>query len=154
MEVRIMENLEKVQGKRRTLLGGKKKMGLPQQKPKEQFKGEGVIDFLTSEMSISPTMLAALLEVTERTLDNWKRSSFDELKEKNKSQRLIALYDFVNKAKKKGVEKKLLLNLLREPLSHEGGEEGPSALYFIVNEPTGQFFSGVGSTLLIDQFLK
>ncbi len=128
------------------------KMGIPLQAPEEKFKGESIVSYLMDELHVSNTMLAALLEVTERTVANWRDQSTEDLRGNGKSQRLMALYDFVVSAEKKKVNQKLLINLLQEPINEEDAES-KSPLYYIVNEPRGLFF-GDAANLLIDKFLK
>jgi vacuolar-type H+-ATPase subunit E/Vma4 len=128
------------------------KMGMPLKTTSAEYTGENVIAHLTGTLHISNTMLAALLEVTERTLTNWRDQPYEELRVGSKSKRLIALYNFVSKAAKKRVPENLLINLLQEPVN-EADEESKSVLFYIVNEPESKFFNEA-SNLLIDQFLK
>ena len=127
-------------------------MGMPVRMPEEEFKGDSIISYLVEKLGVSNTMLAALLEVTERTVSNWRNESEEELRGNGKSQRLMALYAFVVKAEKKKVPQRLMINLLQEPID-ESNEESNSPLFYIVNEPKGLFF-GDAANLLIDKFLK
>jgi hypothetical protein len=126
-------------------------MGFPLKQPTEDYQGQGLIDYLTEALKVSPTMLAALLEVTERTLGNWKNESLANLRQSGKGARLVALYDFVAEATREKVPQNLLLNLLEEPVN-PAAEESQSPLFYIVNDPTNALLRDA-TQLLIARFL-
>ncbi len=126
------------------------KMGLKKPSEEAQFGGDGLIIYLCKELKISETMLAALLDVTSRSLDNWKNSSYVDLS--GKAKRLRALYEFVTLATGKGVRSSELLSLLNETLDPQN-QNGHSPLFYIVENPESSMFQDF-SNLAINNFLK
>ncbi len=123
------------------------------EKPQESFTGASFIDYLTEHMAVSKTMVAALLDVTERTLLNWSSMSEDELsKTGSKSKRLIALYDFVVKAQHLKVPKSAMVSLLQEVIVPED-EHSNTPMFFIIEEPENSCFKSM-SNQIISNFLK
>lgn len=89
------------------------------------------IDFLLETLSIKKTMLAALLEITERTLSNWEsKDSIASMK--NKELRLVAIYNIVHIAIENGVPKEYVLSMLGEPIDPN---DNRPLLHFIVDDP-------------------
>ncbi|MCB9027447.1 MAG: hypothetical protein H6625_14095 [Bdellovibrionaceae bacterium] len=124
-------------------------MGL--KKEAESFIGAEMITALTGRLRISETLLAGLLDITSRTLDDWKKSDFANGYAK-KSKRLNALMKFVDIATSSGVRDSELLTLLNEPINEEN-EDSLSPLYFIVHEPESPAFKEL-QTLVINRYLK
>jgi hypothetical protein len=123
------------------------------QKPVESFTGTSIINYLTETMGVSRTMVAALLDVTERTLLNWSTQSVDELSTSgSKSKRLVALYDFIIKAEKLKVPKSAMVSLLQDPIQPED-EHSNTPMYFIIEEPESSCLKSTGD-LIIQNFLK
>jgi len=120
-------------------------------KKEAEFNGESIIDQLARDLDVSETMIAALLEVTERTLQNWKDQNYDELSGSGKSKRLIALFDFVHRASELKVPMSAMLNLLQEPIKPEDPESN-TPLFFIVDDPDNKCFRGT-QDLMIKNFL-
>jgi len=127
----------------------RKKMGLPSQKQREPFWGEALVGHLLSQLNASPTMLAGMLSVNEKTLQSWKKKTTEELASNSKSRRLLTLYEFVCMAAAMKVEKTLLLSLLHEPLDPSRTESG-SLLSHIVREPTSSVFKDIAPRLIRD----
>lgn len=75
-------------------------------------------------------MVAALLSVTERTLNNWKNKPILE-SPPPRMMRLSALHTVVSVALEKGVPSQEMLSFLNEPID----DEGMSLLGYIVDEP-------------------
>ena len=116
-----------------------------------KFSVIGVVDFLKHELSVSETLLAGLLDVTSRTLDNWKKLTYpDELT--GKAKRIQALYDFVQLAKTSGVKSSEMLSLVTEAID-ANDEASKSPLYYINEEADINLFMEF-SKLAIKNFLK
>lgn len=98
----------------------------------EPQTGRDLIEFITTMVGIKSTMVAALLNVTERTLNNWSKEKIDAFTG-NKSRRLLALYTCVKAANDAGITGKQIMNLLDEPIPGEPEEK--SILYYVVDEP-------------------
>ena len=128
-----------------------KKMGHPLPKTPSVSEAQQVIDYLTETLGVAPTMLAGLLQVTERTLLNWRDKTLDELSENPKSRRLLDLDEFVRQAEKKNVRKRLMLNLLHEPIDPKN-EESSSILHYIVRMPSSALLKET-APLIIEKFL-
>lgn len=123
------------------------------EKTQASFTGASIINYLAETMSVSKTMVAALLDVTERTLLNWSEQSFDELsKSGSKSKRLIALYDFIVKAEQLKVPKSAMIGLLQEVIEPED-EHSNTPMFFIIEEPENSCFKSM-SNQIISNFLK
>lgn len=93
--------------------------------------GQTMIDQLRQRLDVSETMLAALLDTTSRSFNNWKNLSKEELGTKTKSKRLCRLYEFMNIALDEGVAENELLSFINEPLDLKD-ENSESVLYHIV----------------------
>ena len=111
---------------------GGKQMSLTEENEIPKFTGKSLTDFLTEELGIRITMLAALLSVRERTLNNWKELEYNNHSVK-KFHRLEVLYDLVVLAKQYEVPTKLVLNLVKEPMGEN--EDDSSILSFIIDDP-------------------
>ena len=123
------------------------------QKPVANYTGESIVTYLAEAMGVSRTMVAALLDVTERTLLNWSTQSVDELSTSgSKSKRLVALYDFIVKAEKHKVPKSAMVSLLQDPIQPED-EHSNTPMYFIIEEPESSCLKSTGD-LIIQNFLK
>ena len=129
---------------------GKKKMGFPIPKQGEEYLAQGIIEYLEDALGVTRTMLAGLIEVTERTLSTWQSNSTGELE--GKAKRLLDLYEFVQQAQKMNVRKSLLLNLLHEPIDSKN-EDSSSILYYIVHEPASRLLKET-APLIIKRFLE
>lgn len=129
----------------------KKKSMAAAQKLDANFTGESITNFLKDNMGISETMVAALLDVTPRTLLNWRETSYEQLKASGKSQRLTAMYDFVFRATELGVPKSAMVSLLQEPLIES--EEANTPLSFIVYDPKNPCLAAT-TDLIIKNFKK
>jgi DNA-binding transcriptional regulator YiaG len=92
-----------------------------------------MIEDLKTSLGVSETMLAALLDVTTRTLHEWKDKPFTK-NFPGKAKRLDVLWRFVDSAIKSGVEQKHLLALLNNPINPED-EESLSLRYYITCDP-------------------
>ena len=122
------------------------------EKPQESFTGASIINYLAETMAVSKTMVAALLDVTERTLLNWSEQSFDDLsKSGSKSKRLIALYELINLAEKMKVPKSAMVSLIQEPIN-SSDVDGNTPLFFIIEDPSNQCFVTTRE-LIIKNFL-
>ncbi len=118
-----------------------------------EFSGQTILNYLTDNMNISETMIAAILEVTERSLQNWKSLSYEELSSTDgKSRRLVALYDFIFLALQNKIPKPALINLLQEPINQEN-QASNTPLFYIIDEPASLIFNDT-KKLIIDNFLK
>lgn len=115
------------------------------------FTGETIINFLKESMGISETMVAALLDVTPRTLLNWRETSYEALKQSGKSQRLTAMYDFVFRATELKVPQSAMVSLLQEPLIEGEGVSTP--LSFIIDDPKNPCLTAT-KDLIIKNFIK
>lgn len=122
------------------------------QKPQENFTGESIINYLAETMDVSKTMVAALLDVTERTLLNWSGQPSDKLSESgSKSKRLIALYEFIVEAEKLKVPRSAMVSLLQEPVDNKE-IHGSTPLFFIIEDPSNSCFVATRE-LIIKNFL-
>lgn len=116
------------------------------------YTGESLVVYLTSTMGVSRTMVAALLDVTERTLSNWSSQSTEVLSTSgSKSKRLVALYDFIYKAEKLGVPNAAMVSLLQEPISQDE-QRGNTPMFFIIEDPDNSCLKST-SDLIIKNFL-
>ena len=106
----------------------------------KQYTGRDLIDYCTTTMEIKPTMLAALLNVTERTLANWNESPLDS-NSSGKIARLNALADIIRVAEENGIKGKVILNLLNEPIP--GDKEQQTLMYYVVDEPENTLLMAV-----------
>jgi hypothetical protein len=131
---------------------GEKKIGLSAIKPTETVQAEGIIEYLEKALGVTSTMLAGLIQVTERTLTNWRARDLEELENNSKSKRLVDLYDFVKQAESFKVKKSLLLNLLHEPIDPKN-EDSSSILYYIVHDPASKLLKET-APLIIKRFLE
>ncbi len=123
------------------------------QKDVASFNGESIISYLSETMGVSRTMVAGLLDVTERTLSNWSSQSLGELSTSgSKSKRLVALYEFIVKAEKLRVPKSAMVSLLQDPIQPED-EHSNTPMYFIIEEPESSCLKSTGD-LIIQNFLK
>lgn len=104
----------------------------------EAKNGSIIIAALLSDLSISRTMLAALLSISERTLNNWSHLSETELGERPKTSALLKLCDLISLAKEKGVATRNLYTLLDMPISDD--EESPSLMSYVLHESNFKFF--------------
>lgn len=118
----------------------------------DSFKGDFIIEYLAERMAVSETMIAALLEVTERTLQNWKSLDYQSLGLNNKSRRLVCLYDFVHHASELKVPASSMLPLLQEPITDNEAIVARTPLSCIVLEPDSKCFRAT-QELIIKQFL-
>ena len=118
----------------------------------EEFSGDSMVSYLTQTMGISRTMVAALLDITERTLSTWSTQSLDKLSESgSKAKRLSALYNFIILAERLKVPNKAMVSLIQEPVDSED-IHGNTPLYFIIEEPSSKCFVAT-SELIIKKFL-
>jgi len=93
--------------------------------------GSEIINYLIDKLKISETLLAGLLDVTPKTLDEWKEINFiDGFKYKEK--RLDNMKTFIDELIKAGVQDSELLAFLNEPINKED-DESFSPLYLIVH---------------------
>lgn len=122
------------------------------QKAQGDYSGQDIIEYLEETLGNSSTMVAALIQVTVRTLDNWKNQNVSELTGNSKSKRLMRLYDFIRMAEDKRIKKRLMLNLLHEPID-PSQDESESILYFMVHEDRDELLRRVYS-LVIERFMK
>jgi DNA-binding transcriptional regulator YiaG len=123
------------------------KMAMPLKQTEVQYTGKNLISFLTEKMDISSTMLAALLQVTDRTLSNWQHDSYDDLDTPGKSRRLVTLYSVVVKALKSGLPETRIINFLQEPIE-ESNEESQTPLSYIVGDSDPKLFLEVVNHLI------
>lgn len=109
-----------------------KKMGAAENTAKEIFNVEALVKDLCKALEIKPTMLAALMEVTERTLHSWVSSCAD-LTSTHRGTRLLLMSQIVSLASSKGLPQSALLDLFNYPINPE--EEGSGCLlYYIVED--------------------
>jgi hypothetical protein len=121
------------------------------QKLKESVpNGRELTDYCLKTLQIRPTMLAGLLNITERTLTNWQEVS-DEQGRPNRFDRLRSLESVVRLASDAGVSGRVILNLINEPIPGDLCER--SLLYYIVDEPNNGLLRSV-ALQLIDSFKK
>ena len=113
-----------------------------------QSTGRDYIEYCTTAMEIRPTMLAALLGVTERTLNNWSEVSLDK-SSSGKIARLLALADIINAAEEHGIKGKVIINLLNEPIPED--KEKKTLLYYVVDEPENKLLM-TAAVQVIDSF--
>lgn len=106
------------------------KMGI--EKLEERYTGESYVKYCTETLGIRPTMLAGLLNVTERTLINWASTEISE-KSQGKIDRLKTLYKILAIAQDEGLDGKIILNVLNEPIPNE--EDDKSLLHYVVDDP-------------------
>ena len=129
----------------------RKEMRKPVEAKQEEFTVANIAQFITEELGISETMLAGLLDITSRTLDNWKKFNFPE-ELTDKAKRIKALYEFVTLAKKSKVKSSEILSLLTESIDPDD-EASESPIFYIVQDPGSKSFVDF-SKLAIQNFLK
>jgi hypothetical protein len=127
-------------------LSGSKKMGEP---ILSKYTAQGYIDYCTETLNITPTMLAGLLNVTERTLGNWKDKPILEDENQDKMDRLKTIYKIISIAIKKGIKGRVILNFLNEPIPLD--KEERSLLYYVVDDPNSTLVETV-ALQVIDSF--
>ena len=110
-----------------------------------RYTGRDLIDYCTETLVIRTTMLAALLNVTERTLSNWAECE-TEGNYPGKFDRLKALYKVVCLAKKRGIDGTVILNVLNEPIP--GDDSSKTLLYYVVDEPTNKLIMVVAEQVI------
>ena len=126
-------------------------MGIPKALVNEEFTVSGIIQFITLELNVTETLLAGLLNVTSRTLDNWKKMKYpNDLTDKAK--RIQALYEFIQISKEKGVKSSELLSLLTESID-ENDEASASPMFYLVNDSNKKLFLDF-SKLAIERFVE
>lgn len=99
-----------------------------------------LIKICTEALNIKPTMLAGLLNVTERTLANWQETPIAN-EVQGKIDRLKTLYKIITIAEGAGIHGKIILNLLNEPIPGEDDEK--SLLHYVVDEPNNSLLTTV-----------
>lgn len=114
------------------------KMGI--EKLAEQYTGDGYVKYCTEALGIRPTMLAGLLNVTERTLSNWASTQISD-EPQGKIDRLKTLYKIVTIAESEDLQGKIILNVLNEPIPGEEGDK--SLLHYVVDEPNNSLLATV-----------
>jgi hypothetical protein len=112
------------------------KMGI--EKLEEQYTGQGYMQHCVAALGVRPTMLAGLLNVTERTLSNWASIPISE-ESQGKIDRLKTLYKIVIIVENEGLHGKIILNILNEPIPGEEGEK--SLLHYVVDEPNNSLLA-------------
>ncbi|MBI4403832.1 MAG: hypothetical protein HY537_06715 [Deltaproteobacteria bacterium] len=136
--------MEKVRNKREEK---RKKVGHAIRKTEEVMLGRGLIDYLCNELGVTFAMIAAHLDVTEKTLQTWRTRTVSDLESNSKSYRLIALYNFVYLASSFKVDKHLILSMLHEPIDASIPQSG-SILSHIVKEPNSSVFKAVAPKII------
>ena len=111
----------------------------------EQFTGRDLVDHCTSTLNIRPTMLAALLNVTERTLANWNECPYNG-DYPVKFERLRTFDRILSRAEAKRIDYKIFLNLLNEPIP--GDEDERTLLHYIVDEPTNPLLNAAADSVI------
>lgn len=104
----------------------------------ERNTGERYVLYCTQALGVKPTMLAALLSVTERTLSNWSETAITE-DSQGKIDRLKTLYKIIQLAESEGIRGKIILNLLNEPIP--GEDDDMSLLHYVVDEPNNKLLT-------------
>lgn len=126
-------------------------MAIPKALAHEEFSVSGIIQFIILELKVTETLLAGLLNVTSRTLDNWKKKKYpDDLTDK--ARRIQVLYEFIQISKEKGVKSSELLSLLTESID-ENDETSASPIFYIVNDSNRKLFLDF-SKLAIKRFVE
>ena len=110
-----------------------------------EYRGKNLIYYCSRTMKISPTMLAGLLAVTERTLSNWGNAS-SEGQSSCKITRLNALADIIRLAEKNGIKGKVILNLINEPIPED--KEQKTLLYYVVDDPQNKLLMTVAAQVI------
>ncbi len=110
-----------------------------------QFTGKDLIVHCTEILSIRPTMLAGLLDVTERTLTNWADLA-EAIPNQGKFDRLRTLYAIVCLAQEAGIKGRVILNLLNESIPDD--QDQKSLLYYVVDEPNNKLVPAVASQVI------
>lgn len=113
-------------------------MAQPALDTSREWLGKDLIDYISETLKIRRTMIAALLSVTERTLDNWKDTPV-ETSRSSKMMRLIAFHSVVTTALDSGVLPGVMMSFLNEPID----DEGSSLLGYIVDDPGNKLLSEV-----------
>lgn len=127
------------------------KMGHPIKSQQEEFSTSDIINFITQELRVTETLLAGLLNITSRTLDNWKKKKYpNELTDKAK--RIETLYEFIQMAKSKEVKSSEMLSLVTESID-ETDETSASPIFYIVNDSDKKLFTDF-SKLAIEKFVQ
>ncbi|WP_324960477.1 hypothetical protein [Oligoflexus sp.] len=98
------------------------------------FLGQDAIKFLIEELGVREAMIAGMLDVTTRTLENWKHDNVFAVKA-GKIARLRAFYEAVVEAQKADVPASAILNLLNEPIPELQAEGCSTILHVIVESP-------------------
>lgn len=106
----------------------------------EPYLGDRYVQYCTVALGIKPTMLAGLLSVTERTLSNWAEIQITD-DSQGKIDRLKTLYKIITIAEKEGMQGKIILNVLNEPIPGEDGDK--SLLHYVVDEPNNSLLAVV-----------
>lgn len=120
-------------------------MAQPALDKSRECSGKDLIDYISETLPIRRTMIAALLSVTERTLDNWKDTPV-EASRSSKMMRLIAFHRVVTIALENGVRPDVMMSFLNEPID----DEGNSLLGYIVDDPSNQLLSKYAGQLARD----
>jgi len=114
-----------------------------------QSTGQDCIELCTTEMGVKSTMLAGLLNVSERTLSNWSTVVVTE-EPQGRFDRLKAISKIVSFAKSEGVRgKSAILNLLNNTIP--GQKEDLSLLHFVVEEPNNILLDYIFKKAVLEQ---
>jgi Protein of unknown function (DUF1778) len=130
--------------KNRTEAKKRPKVTLPARKQidTESMMGQGLVDYICSELGIVPQQVASLLSINEKTLLAWKNEVVSELETNTKPMRLVALYNVVVLARENKMNKHLIMSMLYEPVDPAAPEMG-SILSHLVKDPKSDLFRAI-----------
>lgn len=120
------------------------KMGAAEKYNSEEW-AESSITYLCDILRINQTILAGFLNVTERTVENWKtKKNIDICIGQNKGRRLLKFEEIVTKSISAGLTPVQIMNMLNEPIVQAGqdDEDTFTLLYFIAFDPENKLLSG------------
>jgi hypothetical protein len=152
------KNTEKIGDimKNREVISKEKRKKMPShmlRKKNDEMMANGMVDYLCLELGATIASLAAMINVTEKTLASWRNESVSELEENKKSLRLITLYNFVNLAREFKMDKYLILSMLHEPVDPMETQSG-SILSHLIKDPSSDLFKVMAPKFIREYLLN